>query len=1490
MSKLKNPMNLFLTLLLTLSIVLPSTLIRVDAATAMSGLITSVAVYNQKPVFDENGTLTPQGDKIQDVRPDVNKEVAVIYSWDLADNHGYQGGDTYTFSLPSELQVPSRLTGSLTGGVGDFVVETDGTVTFTFNDSINGGVGYAGYFYVWLKFDQSNLGDGLEHEIDFNYDGKTTAIPVHFANTATDGLKKTAQANKNNFNSDEIVWTLEFNQGENEIKNAQLTDTLPSGLTLKGNIQICKMQVQLDGSLKSKVPSDCTTETAFPVALGDINNAYRVTYTTSVAAPTTAPFTNVEYANSASLTGNNITEQKAVAKTTISFNEPLKKKILSYDSVTQSVYWKVEYNYNQQSISQTDAWMEDTFDTAEFELIPTSLKVYEVTINANGTAGGRSLVDSSQYSVQGVGTGFDGGFKLKFNEAAGITKAYDIEYALRAVNRVYVDRDVSNTVTTYNATKILTQRLKEVIFAKSVNKEDFQNKIITWNLVINQDQKDMSDIVITDDYAGMHMKLAPASIQVTGADPADFVLEVVSGDTNYESGFRLKLKTGVVIQDKVVITYTTSFDPTAGMPPGNKYTNTGTINWKESGVSQTAITKSAAVTPQDYTINNGKKKGEYNAADKTILWTIDVNYNLYDIQDAIIKDHYTATEGSQALVTDSLTVNKLELQSGNNTFKIGDPVTLTDGQFVLNPDGQGFVLKLGNIGKTAYRIQYKTKLNPADGYKIAGSYSNGATLQDSESGTPIFNQSATVTPMHGGKYIDKTGKQEGTTDRATWTVNINPSQSYVAAGSVVTDTLSDNQILLADSFKLYKTSIPADNSGNVSTKAGLVDAADYELNVTGNTFTITFKNALTTAYLLEYQSFINADDGERIGNNVQFAGQSKSVIGSDGQQGVKVALADAGGGTSTGNGQIQIVKTDDRDQPLPGVKFELYNAAGTTLLETLVTDADGKAITKRSYRLNKTTGLPYTLKEVSAPSGYLVDPDYSAGKKISFKDSAVPFKIVNKKIRQGFELIKTDAADPTKKLEGAIFELRDTTDTVVDTLTTGTDGRIAKGDLPAGNYKLTEIKAPQFYDLDATPIPFTIVANQTEIVKLSKTNVRGSNGTLTITKVNAKNQSVIEGVEFELRDASDVVVATGKTDVNGVVQFTNLSYGQYKLVETKADGYVIEQPETDVAIDKSLTVLTIENKENVRSVRLKKFNADKSAALQGAVFELKARTPFIDLDGNDIYEKVTSIDASKLTTDLNGEFMLEDLPPNRYQLVEIQAPAGYKLDQTPVDFVITNTQITAVSVEKTNVRIPSSGGGGGTPSDPPKQPDPEKPTDPDKPKDPEKPTDPEKPVVPEKPVDPNKPVDPEKPVDPGKPGNPEKPAKPKENVTTPENKPKTGEVVVPEGGKAEISEKPKHGTVTVDPDGKWKYTPNKGYTGKDTFTIVVTDKDGNQEEVLVEVDVQKVPRGGATGAVPGKTLPKTGEESHLPMQLAGLGLVVIGGVILLLRRRQNRKA
>lgn len=1382
-------------------------------------LLTYVEIRNQKPEYDPvTGELVIKGELIQDVRPSVKDEVAVIYSWAFpSETHSYGDGSTFTFQLPEQLKVGQRIPGQLDGDVGEYVVEPGGQVTFTFNDSLVGQK-LEGYFYVWVRFDETKFGDGLKQQIDFSSNGLGN-IDVHFANTAEDKLKKSGIANRNNFNSDEIEWTVDFNQVEKEIQNAVLDDTLPDGTKLKGEIEIRKLQVQLDGSVKEGAFE--RTETAFPISLGDINEAYRVTYKTSVEAPTTGSFTNRPYSNKAVLTGDNIEDDQAAGTVRISFNEPLKKVNQAYDPVTQRITWKIEYNYNQQTLEPFNpadpnepnvAWLKDQFDTTKQQLVDASFEVYEVQLNDSGKVVNRTkLTDPSAYTVTKTGDGFT----FLFNQT--INAAYDIEYQTESIKRVYANDRITNAVELKNGMiKSAGQDIRENIFAKSVHKEDFNKKEIEWSLVLNSDLKDMSDIVITENYAGRFMKLIPGSLQITGVHKDDFELVANVDDPDYEKGFVLKLKSGITINSQHVFTFTTTFDPTKGMPPENRYLNEAVLDWVDAEGTH-SLTKSAYVTAQSYTIDNGNKVGEYSAKDKAITWTIDVNYNLFDIQDAILRDAYT---GNQSFIENSLQVNKLVLDSQNNAVDLGDeikpksPDNPNGFDFQLNPDGKSFTLNLGNIGKTAYRVVYKTSLDGE--FPIDGKYSNHATLHD---GAALrFEQSAEVEPAHGGKYINKTGRQQGTTDIAAWTVSINPSQSYIPAGSELTDTLSDNQILLPDTLKLYKTNLPADNSGNVSTKAGLVDPDDYELAVNGNTFTFTFKKALTTAFILEYQSYINADNGDRITNKAEFAGHTSSVKGGDGQEGVKVSLAGAGGGASGGRAPIQIVKVDDRGRPLEGAVFEIYNASGTVLLETLpATNASGETTSLKEYRFNSTDGLPYRIKEVSAPAGYLVDPEYGAGtgKSVSFKNDG-PFTIENKKIRQGFQFTKVDSADPSKKLKGAVFDLyiKNGADReFIETLTSGEDGTIAKGDLTPGDYELVETKAPDYYQLNAQPVAFTIIANQTEIVTRDVPNEQGTGGKLVITKVSAKDQTVLSGVEFELRNSANAVVGKETTDLFGVIEFDNLPYGLYTLVETKADGFVIEQPETEVPIKEPVTALTIENKPIDRSVKLIKMNAAKTQRLQGAVFELQAQSVFFDPQGNYEFRTVDSIDPSKLITDQNGELYLDQLEPNKYRLVELTAPAGYVVDKTPIEFEIMEFQTEPLVLEKTNnpIIIPSQPGSGGG-SDSPGSPD--------------------------------NPVNPANPVNPETPGNPD-PEQPDDPV-----------VEVP--GDISPSDGASDGTPQTDPKGQ------PGDTAQ--------EDDGNPSGGPRGIQ----PSGGSDGKPGIHVLPKTGESSLLPWQLTGLAFLLAG--------------
>jgi len=351
-------------------------------------------------------------------------------------------------------------------------------------------------------------------------------------------------------------------------------------------------------------------------------------------------------------------------------------------------------------------------------------------------------------------------------------------------------------------------------------------------------------------------------------------------------------------------------------------------------------------------------------------------------------------------------------------------------------------------------------------------------------------------------------------------------------------------------------------------------------------------------------------------------------------------------------------------------------------------------------------------------------------------------------------------------------------------------------------------------------------------------------------------------VEFELRDEANNLVDSGKTDMNGTLEFDNLPYGKYKLAETEADGYVIEQPVRDVTIEGPLTQLTIENRKEVRDVKLVKYNAGKTKTLPGAVFELWAWNGNIDLLTNkEIYELVQGIPAADLTTDANGELLLMNLAPNKYQLVEIKAPSGYKPDAEPVEFEIQADQTAVIIVEKTNQLLPAQN---------PILPVTEEPAEEEEPEEPAG----EAADEPAGPADQTETLTPDV--------TPEEPELPDQVTETPENTPKEGKVEVPAEGKVMLSTPPKNGTVQVHVDGTWKYTPNEGFVGTDEFVIKVIGKAGREEEVRVSMNVLALPQGVTA-------LPKTGEASPWPYVAGGFGLVLLGAVQLVRNSRRWAK-
>lgn len=365
---------------------------------------------------------------------------------------------------------------------------------------------------------------------------------------------------------------------------------------------------------------------------------------------------------------------------------------------------------------------------------------------------------------------------------------------------------------------------------------------------------------------------------------------------------------------------------------------------------------------------------------------------------------------------------------------------------------------------------------------------------------------------------------------------------------------------------------------------------------------------------------------------------------------------------------IEIHKHDseDKQKKLAGAEFAVTDSRGFT--KTVTTDASGKA---------SITGLPYddyTIREIRAPKGYaLSDKEYSVKKTELVHGSPVVIEAANKYILGSVTIKKVDHENPEKLLEGAKFNVTDENGSLLKWKAEGdvytldergssviTAGRVTLKDLPEGTYTLTEIDAPSGYAILDGSRTFTITeANMTAPLEIKVENLlrRTAVGFIKVDKNNKELR--LAGAEFTLYrmngEKQGEVVATGVTNSNGLVTFTELTMGSYRAKETKAPkGYKLWNAPIDFTVDEYGKVSVgstelkpeglvytamITNTAEEKEITLKKVS-DTGEALTGATFRLSGEKSYILTTGSDGTAKIS-------------------LPYGDYILEEVIAPDGY---------------------------------------------------------------------------------------------------------------------------------------------------------------------------------------------------------------------------------------
>lgn len=150
-------------------------------------------------------------------------------------------------------------------------------------------------------------------------------------------------------------------------------------------------------------------------------------------------------------------------------------------------------------------------------------------------------------------------------------------------------------------------------------------------------------------------------------------------------------------------------------------------------------------------------------------------------------------------------------------------------------------------------------------------------------------------------------------------------------------------------------------------------------------------------------------------------------------------------------------------------------------------------------------------------------------------------------------------------LKNTVFELLNSSGTVIRTATTNANGTALFDSLEPGSYKVREKTAPQGYSISTTSTQnVSVVAGSTTPVTFTNNRISGK---IRIVKTDKITSKPLSGATFtvtrisgpESDNASNIgkVVATITTNASGIAETGTLPWGEYKVVETGVpDGYL----------------------------------------------------------------------------------------------------------------------------------------------------------------------------------------------------------------------------------------------------------------------------------------------------------------------------------------------
>ena len=1003
-------------------------------------------------------------------------------------------------------------------------------------------------------------------------------------------IKNNTSANYENKTTD---WSVTLNRDEQLMQEAVFEDILPEGFTFDdSSFEISGYSG--DYEIVYSEENDQVTVTFN----NDITERVTVAYTTHI------DYNSVDrdsegrilsgYSNNASVDWIPEGEENSISKSgsaTFNPDEYTKNngfKFGSYNVAGKEITWTIGVNYNEEDLADVVV-TDPILGNQNFD--PDDVKVYKMIM----TPGANDFDFGDEVTADVTVTGDADTFSVDFGD---ISTGYVIEFTTD-LNNEQIQESYENTATVTSSNRedanldaTVSPRFGGEYSMKQGVQSAENGRIVNWTVNINFSQSEVENLIIQDtpsinqtilqDTVTIYETTATDSdiskdesaTLTEGTDYSITFTEDEDGQESYEINF---------INDKETIdrAYVLEYDTYILYEGDGRIANDLSISGQ-----QIAEDEGGSSFDQPINFNNisGSITGEVGALqigkvdaenhDETLEGAV---FHLYDeTGEVLIRTGTTDENGALRFVNLLYGEYQLKEVTPPDEYAL-DPNADNPRTVEVNADS-------GTAGEADvtvqnYEIKRDVRLTKIDG-------TTEETLEGVEfelfqkDGTKVesFSKEDLTTDQDGEIYLEELAEGDyyfkEKTPQADYQENPSEYPFTIKEDHIILDIDADaitveNELIPGSGYmeKIDADHIDTDNNGleGAEFRIGNQDPEiDFERTVTsGANGRIDTGDLRPGSYTIEE---VSAPDG------FELSGQDPIEFEIERSQEESIEICSEPFENHVKTTAIEVTKQDSiNGQLLPGAEFELtysegdyFDSASSFTPVTGVTDENGV------LRFEDLKPGTYELTETGAPEGYIAD-DTPIEVPVTLGDvhneQTVGVTVDNDPFAN-ITLTKVDSETETS-LNGAVFALEDDAGNAIDgfdELVTDAEGKISITGLPAGNYQIREITAPDGYEIQDGGFLSEVLtvdgdADVTEELEIDDVGNDIVKGSVRVVKVDGESNERLENVEFTL-NAVDLVndgtytETTHTTDSNGEIIVEDLRPGDYVFEEVSPlDGY-----------------------------------------------------------------------------------------------------------------------------------------------------------------------------------------------------------------------------------------------------------------------------------------------------------------------------------------------